>query len=119
MNSQNDAVLFSLLVTLLGFLAFRVDVTSLNGIETRMQTASTLATLAFVQSVLGGNAVVEHPDRIKKLSKNKIVRFILLFMTSFSVVRDLEYALIISLAYMVTMQLLRTPEERKEYPYMI
>ena len=53
MNSQNDAVLFSLLVTLLGFLAFRVDVASLNGIETRMQSASTLATLAFVQSVLG------------------------------------------------------------------
>jgi len=116
---QDSAPLLALLVTIIGLFTLKADIGLLNGVETRMQTAGTFATLAFVQSVLGGNAVVEHPTRVKKFSAHKVVRFILLFMTSFSVVRDLEMALLISLGYMVLMQLLRTPEERKEYPYMI
>lgn len=119
MKQQTDVALLSLLAVVVGLLVARVDVTLLNGLETRMQMASTLVMLGFVQSVMGGNSMVEHPKRVKKLSKNKAVRFTLLFMTSFSVVRDLEVALLMSLGYMLVMQLLRTPEERKKFPYLI
>lgn len=119
MNQHADVALLSLLAVMVGLMSLRVDVALLDGLETRMQMASTLATLAFVQSVMGGNSMVEHPERVKKLAKNKVIRFTLLFLTAFSVVRDLEVALLVSLTYMVIMQLLRTPEERKKYPYMI
>jgi hypothetical protein len=116
---KQDFALLSMLAGLMALGISRADVGLLNGVETQMQAVGSIGTIAFIQSVLGGNSMVEHPKKLKKILKNKGVRFALLYFTSFSVVRDLEIALIISLAYMVFMQLLRTPEERKKYPYMI
>ncbi len=116
---KQDFALLSLLAGLIALGISRADVGVLNGVETQLQAAGSLGAIAFIQSVMGGNSMVEHPTKITKFLENKTVRFAVLFLTAFSVVRDLEIAIIVSLAYMVLMQLLRTPEERKKYPYMI
>lgn len=116
---KEDFALLSLLAGLIALGITRADVGVLNGVETQLQAAGSLGAIAFIQSVMGGNSMVEHPKKLSKFLQHKAVRFGMLFLTSFSIVRDLEIAIIVSLAYMVLMQLLRAPEERKKYPYMI
>ena len=116
---KQDFALLSLLAGLIALGIARADVGVLNGVETQLQAAGSLGAITFIQSVMGGNGMVEHPKRLTNVLKYKTVRFGILFLTSFSIVRDLEIAIIVSMAYMVLMQLLRTPEERKKYPYMI
>ncbi len=116
---KQDFALLSLLAGLIALGVTRADVGVLNGVETQLQAAGSLGAIAFIQAVMGGSGMVEHPKRLTNVMKYKTVRFGMLFLTSFSIVRDLEIAIIVSMAYMVLMQLLRTPEERKKYPYLI
>ena len=84
--------LSALLVTVVGLIAFRTDIKLLDGIETRLQAATSIGAVAFVQAVLNGNAMVEHPMVIKNIVKQKSVRIVLLVFTAFSIIHDLELA---------------------------
>ena len=111
--------LISILFMAIALAVGRSDLAVFNGVETRLQATGALSTLALTQTFMGGNSVVELPTRIRALLEHKAVRASLLFMTVFSIIRDLEISVLIAIAYVTLIQLVRTPEERKRHPYFI
>lgn len=75
--------------------------------------------IILLQAILGGKGLTNTPKSIDKLFENPIVRYITLFLISFTATSNIENSLFIVLGFVAIMQLLRTPEERKKTPYLI
>jgi len=65
------------------------------------------------QGLFSGNAI-KIPKNLKSLFDNKIFRFISLMLIAFSATKDIEYALISTMIFLIVIYALKTPEERKE-----
>ena len=65
------------------------------------------------QGLFSGNAI-KIPKNLKSLFDNKIFRFISLMLIAFSATKDIEYALISTMIFLIVIYTLKTPEERKE-----
>jgi len=88
-------------------------------LEKSMRSPLVFGFLVLMQGVLGGKGLAKPPRAITKVFENRIVRFISLFAITLSGTRDIEVALSILGVFLVLMQLLRSPEERADHPYLI
>ena len=65
------------------------------------------------QGLFSVNAI-KIPDRLKKLFDNKTFRFLSVWLIAFSATQDIEYSLIATMIFLLTLYTLKTPEEREE-----
>lgn len=59
------------------------------------------------------------PERISKLVHNPAFRSASVFLVAYSVTQDIESTVYSSVIFLALLQLVRTPEERKRFPYMV
>jgi hypothetical protein len=82
--------------------------------ETFIQTQPILFSLIILyQGLFSGNAF-KIPDRLMTFFENKLFRFVSLMVIAFTATRDIEYALISTMIFLVIMYTLKTPDERKK-----
>lgn len=65
------------------------------------------------QGLFSVNAI-RIPTRLKKLFDNETFRFLAIWLIAFSATQDIEYSLISTVLFLLTIYALKTPEERKE-----
>lgn len=65
------------------------------------------------QGLFSVNAI-KIPARLKELFNNKTFRFLSVWLIAFSATQDIEYSLIATVIFLLTIYALKTPEERKE-----
>jgi len=69
------------------------------------------------QGLFSGNAI-RIPQRLRSLFDNKIFRLLSLMLIAFSATKDIEYALISTIIFLVVMYAVKTPEERKTHGFI-
>lgn len=75
--------------------------------------------IVLLQALFGGQGFTDTPKSVKKLFKNDWFKFLALYIIVFSGTQDIEESFFILVAFLTSMQLLRTNKERKEHPYLI
>jgi hypothetical protein len=75
--------------------------------------------IVLIQALFGGQGFTDTPSAVTKLFKNDFFKFAALYIIVFSGTQDIEESFFILVAFLTTMQLLRTTKERKEHPYLI
>ena len=113
MRAQNTENLVALLVVSL--VAQRLS----KGKYTKGPIPLAVGIAMLVQSIYGSKGIVVTPSIINKLFDYAVARFLLLFLMMFGVTRNPVTAVTTVVTFLVVMQLLRTPEERRQHPYII
>jgi hypothetical protein len=71
-------------------------------------------TLMVVYSgIFGHMSVANPPAKLTRLSNNMYFKMITLFIVAFTATRDVEIALVSIVLFVIAMNLLKTPEERR------
>lgn len=70
-------------------------------------------------AIFGPQQVLEKPKFIENLMKNKVFKAVSLMSIVFISVGDVENAIFALIGFLALVQLLRTEEERKKYPYIV
>lgn len=116
---KHNLVLLPLLVAALAgaYKSFEPDY--FGGLETQLKASVSFGILVLVQGLFGGRGLTDTPSRLNKILDNKFVKFLALFLITFSGTQDIEASVFIVVAFLCAMQLLRTEEERKKHPYLV
>ena len=92
--------------------------TFINKIEKQFNIPYVFAFIVLVQALFGAQGF-RPPQRLVSMFEIPVVRFIALFLIVTSGTKDIEVTIFTVASFLLMMQLLRTPEERKEHPYLI
>ena len=85
-----------------------------DNIETFMKKYGVAFSLVVIyQGLFGGLSLSSPPQRLEKLSNNVYFRLGTMFAISFTATKDVEIALVSIVLFVVAMNLLKTPEEKK------
>jgi hypothetical protein len=116
---NNNVVLLPVLVAALvgAYKTFEPDY--FGGIETQLKSGVSFGILVLVQALFGGRGLTDIPSKLDKILENNFVKFLALFLITFSGTQDIEASVFIVMAFLCIMQLLRTKEERKKHPYLV
>lgn len=87
--------------------------------EMMLRKPVALTLMTAVTSVLFGIGVITPPVRLVQYTKHPAVRFLAIFMAGLTASGDVEVALLGSLFILLLLQLARTEEERRRYPYLV
>jgi hypothetical protein len=71
-------------------------------------------TLFVMYQGLFSHYVVEVPERLEKLFQYESFRFFSLIIIALAITRDVEYALLSTLLFILSLYAIKTPEERKK-----
>lgn len=85
-----------------------------NRAEKIIKTQPILFSLIILYQGLFSVNAMRLPTRVKKLFDNKTFRFLSVWLIAFSATQDVEYSIIATLIFLLTIYALKTPEERKE-----
>ena len=86
-----------------------------DNIESFMKKYSMIFTLLVIyQGLFGGLSLISPPDRLARLSDNVYVKLATMFAIAFTATKDVEIALVSIVLFVVVMNLLKTPEEKKD-----
>jgi protein-S-isoprenylcysteine O-methyltransferase Ste14 len=78
-----------------------------------------VALLQLVFVIVAAGERTSHPKALRQWVEKPIVKFVLLYMIAYGIAMNAFWALCITIAFAVTLQLLRTPEEREEHPNLL
>jgi uncharacterized membrane protein len=70
-------------------------------------------------AIFGPQETIKKPEIINKLMKNKLFKAVSVISIVLITVGDVENAVFALIAFLSLIQLLRTKEERKKYPYIV
>jgi uncharacterized membrane protein len=70
-------------------------------------------------AIFGPQETIKKPEIINKLMKNKLFKAVSVISIGLITVGDVENAVFALIAFLSLIQLLRTKEERKKYPYIV
>ena len=90
----------------------------INGIEKKFNVPFVFAFIVLIQALFGAQGF-KPPSRLVSLFKIPLIRFIALFLIVTSGTKDVEVTIFTVASFLILMQIIRTPEERKEHPYLI
>lgn len=96
---------------------YRMDA-NFGKLEKQLTRPVSLAIVAVAASVLLGTTS-QLPSRITKLMQSPIARFVFLLLLGTVAAGDIESALASVTLVLISLQLLRTPQERQRAPYII
>lgn len=89
------------------------------GIDKLLNNNTLYGIIIMMHAMFGISPVSELPERTKVLTSSVWFKLISLLVISFSATRDFEDAVLVLVTFLGVVQLLRTKEERKKYPYII
>lgn len=78
-----------------------------------------LGVLILMHAMFGIRPISEQPRITNVITSSAWFKLISLFIISFSTTNDFEDAILVIIIFLGLVQLLRTKEERKKYPYII
>ena len=85
-----------------------------DNIETFMKKYGVMFTLVVIyQGLFGGLSLSSPPERLISLSDNVYVKLATMFAIAFTATKDVEIALVSIVLFVVAMNLIKTPEEKK------
>jgi len=116
---KHNIVLLPLLVAAMAGAYKTFEKDYFGGFETQLKASVSFGILVLIQALFGGRGLTDVPARMDKILDNKFVKFLALFLITFSGTQDIEASVFIVVAFLSAMQLLRTREERKKHPYLI
>lgn len=116
---MKDVKLYLALIVSVLAMFLRVDIKALDPVETQLQAAAGIGIIAFIQTFLGGKELVKQPAKVDTFLESGWGRFLMLYLTMFAMTSDFELAFFVAAAYLIFLQIFRTPEERKETPFLI
>jgi ABC-type glucose/galactose transport system permease subunit len=89
------------------------------GIDALLNQNTLYGIMIMMHAMFGISPVSELPERTKALTSSVWFKLLSLLIISFSATRDFEDAVLVLITFLGIIQLLRTKEERKKYPYII
>ena len=92
--------------------------TFLNSLENATTIPALFGIVVLFQGLFGGLGF-KAPQKVIDFLERPAVSTFAMFLVAFSGTSDIELSFFIILTFLITMQFLRTPEERKEHPYLI
>lgn len=116
---KHNIVLLPLLVAAITGAYKTLETDYFGGVESQLRASVNFGILVLVQALFGGRGLTDTPASLDKILANKFVKFLALFLITFSGTRDIETSIFIVVAFLCAMQLLRTKEERKKHPYLV
>ena len=70
--------------------------------------------IVLYQGLFGGISLSKKPSRLQKLGDNKFFKFLTMTAIAYTATKDIETAIIASLLFLIILNAIRTPEERKQ-----
>lgn len=116
---KHNIVLLPLLVAALAGASKSFEPDYFGGVETQLKASISFGIIVLVQALFGGRGLTDTPSRLDKILDNKFVKFLALFLITFSGTQDIEASVFIVVAFLCAMQIMRTKDERKKHPYLI
>ena len=97
--------------------------TYLNRYEKFLTKPIILTIIALITNIIVDNVKPKAPKYIEKIFNKKnnrlLPRYIGLVLIIFLLTRDIEMSIVTTMTFLLVLQLLRTDEEKKDYPYLI
>ena len=116
---QNTSILLPLVIVTL-YSGVKVSQTNFYpGIDTFLNQNTLYGIIIMMHAMFGISPVSELPERTKAVASSVWFKLSSLLIISFSATRDFEDAVLVLITFLGIVQLLRTKEERKKYPYII
>ena len=116
---QNTSILLPLVIVTL-YSGVKVSQTNFYpGIDNLLNQNTLYGIIIMMHAMFGISPVSELPERAKAVASSVWFKLISLLIISFSATRDFEDAVLVLITFLGIVQLLRTKEERKKYPYII
>tara|TARA_B100001094_G_C18118391_1_gene765391 strand:+ start:986 stop:1378 length:393 start_codon:yes stop_codon:yes gene_type:complete len=115
---------FSIYITLYFNKKSKKDMgTFLNKYEKFLTKPIVLTFIALITNIISDNVKPKAPKYIEKIFNKKnnrlLPRYIGLVLIIFLLTRDIEMSIVTTVTFLLVLQLLRTDEEKKDYPYLI
>ena len=115
---------FSVYITLYFNNKSKKDIgTYLNKYEKFLTKPIVLTFIALITNIIMDNVKPKPPQYIEQIFNKKnnrlLPRYIGLVLIIFLLTRDIEMSIVTTITFLLVLQLLRTDEEKKEYPYLI
>ena len=115
---------FSIYITLYFNNKSKKDVgTFLNKYEKFLTKPIILTIIALITNIIVDNVKPKAPKYIEDIFNKKnnrlLPRYIGLVLIIFLLTRDIEMSIVTTMTFLLVLQLLRTDEEKKDYPYLI
>tara|TARA_Y100000389_G_scaffold203202_1_gene250880 strand:- start:1728 stop:2120 length:393 start_codon:yes stop_codon:yes gene_type:complete len=115
---------FSIYITLYFNNKSKKDVgTFLNKYEKFLTKPIVLTIIALITNIITDNVKPKAPKYIENIFNKKnnrlLPRYIGLVLIIFLLTRDIEMSIVTTMTFLLVLQLLRTDEEKKDYPYLI
>ena len=86
--------------------------------EKMIKRYSILFTLIVMyQGLFGGMSMSHKPKVLEDMKSNTVFKYITLLCIAFSATKDIEISLLSVIAFVLVLNLLRTPEERKKFKF--
>ena len=97
--------------------------TYLNKYEKILNKPIILTIIALITNIIVDNVKPKAPKYIEDIfnkNNNRLLpRYIGLVLIIFLLTRDIEMSIVTTMTFLLVLQLLRTDEEKKDYPYLI
>ena len=93
--------------------------TFLNKYEKFLTKPIVLTTIALITNIIGGYSKPKTPLYIERVFSYSIAKYIGLVLVTFTLTRDIELAVTASVTFLLVLQMLRSKDEKEEYPYLI
>ena len=97
--------------------------TYLNRYEKFLTKPIILTIIALITNIIVDNVKPKAPKYIEKIFNKKnnrlLPRYIGLVLIIFLLTRDIEMSIVTTVTFLLVLQLLRSDEEKKDYPYLI
>lgn len=86
-----------------------------NNIEKFLNRDVLFSFIVMSQALFGSFGLVQTPERLQKVSKNKYARFLFLCLIAYTATQQIEIVVPVVIIFLMTIWLLRTEEERKAH----
>ena len=116
---QNNIVLVFLLLIPVAGIVSHGNFNYFPMLTTQIETPFIYGMIIMLQSFFGLSGLTETPSRVKNLINQKWFRFFTVIILSYAATRDIEDSIFLMLMFLVSIQLIRTKEERKKNPYIL
>ena len=115
---------FSIYITLYFNKKSKKDMgTFLNKYEKFLTKPIVLTFIALITNIISDSVKPKAPKYIENIFNKKnnrlLPRYIGLVLIIFLLTRDIEMSIVTTVTFLLVLQLLRTDEEKKDYPYLI
>ena len=91
----------------------------LDPFEKFMNTPLIFSFIVLMQGLFGGKGLVSTPSNVEEFFQNSWVRMFSIVAIAYTATGEIEIAFAAAVLFLLFMQYMRTPEERKETPYLI